>query len=81
MVEAHFGGLMVVGIRVNLETEFRVDMESYIEMEVMFNIRDLGITECLMEKAPNSLKMDKNIKVPLNRTNSTGMVFSTRMIR
>lgn len=81
MEEEHFGGLMVVGMKGSLEMEFKAGMEFYIEKEVILSIKDHGIMECLMEKALNSFRMDKNIKVLLNRINSTEMESSIKMIQ
>lgn len=75
MVEEHFGGQMVVGMKDNLETEYKVGMESYIEKEDIHNMKDHGTMECLMGKVFNFSKMVKNMKDPSNRINSTVMVY------
>ena len=80
-VEEHFGGLTVVGIKVNLEMEYRVDLEHYLEKEDKNNTKDIGIMECLMEKDYNFFRMDKNMKVLLNKINFMVMVYFIKMIQ
>lgn len=81
MVEAHFGGLMGAGMKVNLEMEFKVVMEFCIEMEDMLSMKVLGIMECLMEKELSISRMAKNTKDLLKKTNSMEMEYFTKMIQ
>lgn len=80
MGEELSGGLMEVGIKDNLEMEYKVVTGYYIEMVDMLNIKDLGIMVCLMEKVHNSFRMVKNIKVHSSKINSMEMVYSIKMI-
>ena len=80
MEEEHFGGLMVVGMKVNLDKVYKVDMVLYLGKEGINNIKDLGIMECLMEKEFNILKMDNALKVHLNKINFMEMVYFIKMI-
>lgn len=81
MEEVLSGGLMEAGMRVSLEMEFKVDMVYFIETVVMFSMKDLGTMECLMERVLNSLKMDRNMKVHLNKINSMEMECFIKMIQ
>lgn len=80
MEEAHFGGLMVVGMKDNLEMASKVDMACYIGMEAMWSMKAPGTTACLTEKVRNSLKMGRNTKGHLRKINSMGMEFSIKMM-
>ena len=44
-------------------------------------MKEIGIMECLMEKAHSSLKTDRDTKVLLRKINSMGMECSTRTTR
>ena len=81
MVEVPSGGPMEVGMKVNSGMGFKAVMESFIEMVVTLNTKDLGIMECSMARVLNSSKMDKNMKDRLNRINSMEMEYSIRMIQ
>lgn len=81
MEEVHFGGLMEVGMKDNLEMEFKVVMVFYIETVVLFNMKDHGIMVCLMEKVSSSFKMDRSMKVPLNKISFMETVYFTKMIQ
>lgn len=74
------GGLMEVGMKGNSEMVFKVVMEYFIEMAVMLSMKGHGITACLMARAPNFSRMDKNTKVHLSKTNSMAMEYFTKMI-
>lgn len=80
MEEEPSGGLMEVGTKDNLGMEYKVDMEYYIEMVAMLNMKDLGITVCSMVKVLNSSRMVKNTKDLLNKISSMEMVYFIRMI-
>lgn len=80
MEEVLSGGLMEVGMKGNSEMVSRVVMEYFIEMVVMLNMKVHGITVCLMVKALNSSRTDKNTKALLSKTNSMEMEFSIKMI-
>jgi len=77
----HFGGVMEVGMRVNLEMVCKVDGECYIERVVIESMRAIGTMECLMVKVSNTSRTDKDMRGHLNRTNSMEMVSSIKMIR
>jgi hypothetical protein len=81
MEEAHFGGLMEVGTKGNLEMECKVDMVFYIETVVLSNMKDHGIMVCLMEKVFSFSKMDRSMKVPLNKISFMVMVYFIKMIQ
>ena len=81
MEEVHFGGLMEVGMKDNLEMEFKVVMVFYIETVVLFNMKDHGIMVCLMEKVFSSFKMDRSMKAPLNKISFMETVYFTKMIQ
>ena len=81
MVKGLFGGQMAVGTKVNSEMEFSQDGEYFIAKEVIESTKVTGITECLMAKELNISRMVSVMKVPSNKTNSTVMVYSTKMTR
>lgn len=81
MEEGHFGGLMEVGTKGNLEMEFKVAMVFYIETVVLFNMKDPGIMVCLMEKVFSSFKMDRNMKAHSNKISFMAMVYFIKMIQ
>ena len=81
MVEGHFGGPMVAGIKANFEMEFRVDTEFCTGMEDINNMKVHGIMECLMEREHNFSKMGKNMKERLKRTNFMDKVYFIKMTR
>ena len=80
-VEEHFGGLTVVGIKVNLEMEYRVDLEYYLDKEDKNNMRDIGIMECLMEKEFNISRMGRDMKEHLRKINSMEMEYFINKIQ
>ena len=77
----HSGGVTEAGMKDNLETEFNLDGEFYIERVDIDNMKEIGIMVCSMEKVFNTLKMDKDMKELLNKINSTDRVYSIKMIR
>ena len=81
MVEELFGGLMAVGMKVNLEMVFKVAMEFYTDKAGINSMKVLGITGCLMEKGFNSSKMEKSMKAHLKKINSMAKEYFIRMIR
>lgn len=81
MGEVHSGGLMEVGMKGNLEMEYRAVMGFFIEKAGIFNMKAHGTMECLMVKVPNSLKTAKDTKDHSNKTNFTVMVYFSKKIQ
>ena len=81
MEEEHSGGQMAAGMKVNLKKDCKVDKELFIEMEIIRNMKDFGITECLMERVFSSSRMVKGMKEHLSKINSMEMEYSTRKIQ
>ena len=78
MVAELSGGLMVVGTREILETEFKVAGECFLEKEGIENMKVTGIMVCLMAKAHNTSRTANAMKVHSNRTSSTVKECSTK---
>jgi hypothetical protein len=77
----HFGGVMEVGIKDNLGMESKVAGVFYIVKVVTDNMKEIGITECLMEKVFNTLKMAKGMKEHLKKINSMVKEYFIKMIQ
>jgi hypothetical protein len=72
---------MAVGTKDSLEMECKAVQAYFIGKAVINNIKEIGTTVCSMERALNTLKMDKDMKVVLNKINSMEMAFSTKTIQ
>ena len=81
MEEEHSGGLMVVGMKVNSEMEYKVGREHCIEKEDINNMRDIGIMECSMEREFSISRMVNDMKEHLKKINSMEMEYSTNRIQ
>lgn len=76
-----FGGAMEVGMKVNLEMDYKVDGEFYIVKVVIVNTRATGIMVCSMEKGYNTFRTASGMRVPSNKTNSMEKVYFIKMTR
>ncbi len=81
MAGEHFGGLMAVGTKDNLEMECKAGQVYFIEKEETSSTKEIGIMGCLMEKVLNTLKTDKGTKAVSKRTNSMETGSSTKTIQ
>ncbi len=71
MGEALFGGKMDPNIAANFQMGNKLVLEYYIELAIIFNMKEVGLMECSMEKGYNILKMDRGMKDSLNKTSFT----------
>lgn len=74
-----FGGAMEVGMKVNLETESKVDGEFSIERGETGNTKEIGTMACLMVREPSTSKMDKDTKAHSKKTSSMEKAYFTKM--
>lgn len=70
MEEELFGGRMEVGTKEDSEKVCRRGLEFYIERTKRSSIKVNGWMVCSTDKANSSFRMDRNMKVILNRINS-----------
>lgn len=79
MVEALSGGVTEAGMKENSKMEFKVDGVFFIDKEEIDNMKEIGITVCLMEKVLNISKTVSVIKEHSKKINSTDKVSSIKM--
>ena len=72
------GGVMEVGIKGNLETEYKVGGGFCIVKEDIDNTREIGIMECLTEKEYSIFRTVSAMREPSNKTNSMEKEYSTK---
>jgi hypothetical protein len=81
MAGGRFGGRMAAGMRASLRRGFSVGLAPCSGKVAKRSIKGSGRTACSTEREFSTLTTAKDTKVTSNKISSTGMVFSTRMIR
>ena len=77
--KVHSGGRMAAGTRESSGMGCSQDGECCTGRAVIGSTREIGTTACSTARAPSTLKMVSGMRAPSRRTNSTGMVSSTKM--